>query len=298
MKNPILVLLLTVVCLCGHAQSVQFIADWHKDWTFQYDITKIAQKDQSVDTIHYTLTLTVIDSTEDVYKIKARYYGFYDNPSMSALIGDLLDSSDYEALQTIFYTTTNVGTIVGVDNAESLIEKIFKYTEAFMSALGQKLDSQTMGMLKKVYREETLLNTVYKEVVLLHSFLGYEFPLKSVSNVKVENAFGGEMDAKVRQTIEKYNPESQFCRVRQNSVFDKKQIKKAIAQLFTSAGINEKEMKGYRMSVVDECLIEYIANPGIPLFADVARGTMVSSKKESKGKYERIIITLQNDPAK
>lgn len=298
MKNPILVLLLTVVCLCGHAQSVQFIADWHKDWTFQYDITKIAQKDQSVDTIHYSLTLAVIDSTEDVYKIKARYYGFYDNPIMSTLIGDLLDSNDYEALQTVFYTTNNVGTIIGVDNAESLIESIFKYTEAFMSALGQELDSQTMGMLKKMYREETLLNTVYKEVVLLHSFLGYEFPLKSVSNVKMENAFGSEMDAKVRQTIEKYNPESQFCRVRQNSVIDKKQIKKAIAQLFTSAGINEKEMKGYSMSVVDECLIEYIANPGIPLFVDVARGTMVSSKKESKGKYERIIITLQNDPAK
>ena len=57
----------------AQAQNVEFVADWHPGDVFKYDVTKIVQKGLVVDTLHYTMVMTVADSTDEGYKIKMVY---------------------------------------------------------------------------------------------------------------------------------------------------------------------------------------------------------------------------------
>ncbi len=279
------------------AQNVEFIADWHPGDVFKYNVSKIVQKDNAIDTLNYTMVMTVVDSTEEKYHIKMVYDGLYNNPILDTLLGGKLNQKDYEMLQTVYYSTTDVGEVIGIDNADTLISYILKFSDALMSSVGDE-DGKVMSFLKNLYTKDYILSGVYKEIPMLHTALGYAWPLNKPvkGKTKVDNNLsGGYIDAMTYQTIEEYDPESQFCRLRIHTEFNKKQLKKLVAQLMSSVGTSTKELKDFRMSIVDEGVYEYIAYPGIPLRIDNSRGRLVTSKTETSGKIERYIITL-NQP--
>lgn len=297
MRN-LIPLLLTFASLVSSAQTVQVIADWSPGDVLRYNVTKIVQKNRVVDTLRYTMTMTVTDSTEAGYRIKMVYDGLYNNPAMDSLnklMDDYFDSNVLDALQTIYYTTDDVGEILEVENADELIKNILDYSDALLKALGQDDDPEVNGFLKKLYTKESLLTGVYKEITYLHTALGYEWALgKPIEKkVKLDNVLtGGYFNAKTRVSVEEYDPESQYFRMRINTVVDDKQLKKAVTQLLSSVGMSKKELKGYRPLVVDDEVYECRAYPGIPLRVDYQRGTIVSSKEDIEGSMERYIITL------
>ena len=283
------------------AQNVEFIADWHPGDVFKYNVSKIVQKDNAIDTLNYTMLMTVVDSTEEKYHIKMVYDGLYNNPILDTLLDGKLSFKDYEILQTVYYSTNNVGEVIEIENADTLIKSIFKYTDALMSATGDDAADKVMSTLKSLYNKEYLLSSVYKEISLIHSVLGYSYPLNKPikAKVKVENTLtGGFFDAKTFVAIEEFDPERQFCRIRVNTEYDSKQLGKAVVDLLKSFGMDKKELKQsrFRLSKVDEEVYEYLAYPGILLHADFSRGTMLTSSTEApSGKIERYIITL-NQP--
>lgn len=298
MMRNLIPILLTFASLVSSAQTVQVIADWSPGDVFRYNVTKIGQKNRVVDTLRYTMTMTVTDSTEAGYRIKMVYDGLYNNPAMDSLnklMDDYFDSNVLDALQTVYYTTDNVGEILEVENADELIKNILDYSDALLKALGQDDDPEVNGFLKKLYTKESLLTGVYKEITYLHTALGYEWALSKPieKKVKLDNVLtGGYFNAKARVSVEEYDPESQYFRMRINTVVDDKQLKKAVTQLLSSVGISKKELKGYRPLVVDDEVYECRAYPGIPLRVDYQRGTIVSSKEDIEGSMERYIITL------
>ena len=278
----------------AQAQNVEFVADWHPGDVFKYDVTKIVQKGLVVDTLHYSMVMTVADSTDEGYKIKMVYNGLYDNPILDSLMGGKLSPKDYETLQTVYYSTTDVGEVIGIDSADILIQSILKYSQALLLATGND-DDEVMSILKSLYTKEYILSGVYTEIPMLHNALGYVWPLNKPvkGKTKVENNLsGGYIDAMTCQTIEEFDPESQFCRLRITTKFNNKQLQKLVAKFMSSLGLSSKEMKEYRLSMVDEGVYEYIANPGIPVHVDCTRGKMISSKTESSGQMERFVITL------
>lgn len=280
------------------AQNVEFIADWHPGDVFKYNVSKIVQKDNAIDTLNYTMVMTVVDSTEEKYHIKMVYDGLYNNPILDTLLDGKLSFKDYEILQTVYYSTNNVGEVIEIENADTLIKSIFKYTDALMSAIGDDAADEMMNTLKSLYTKEYLLSGVYKEISLIHNALGYSYPINKPvkGKVKVENTLsGGYFDAKTFFTIEEFNPENQYCRFRMTTEYNEKQLGKAVTDLLVSMGMSKseiKEMKGCRLTMVDEESYEYLAYPGILLHADSSRGTMFHSFAESSGKIERYIITL------
>ncbi len=298
MMRNLIPILLTFASLVSSAQTVQVIADWSPGDVFRYNVTKIGQKNRVVDTLRYTMTMTVTDSTEAGYRIKMVYDGLYNNPAMDSLnklMDDYFDSNVLDALQTVYYTTDNVGEILEVENADELIKNILDYSDALLKALGQDDNPEVNGFLKKLYTKESLLTGVYKEIAYLHTALGYEWALSKPieKKVKLDNVLtGGYFNAKTRVSVEEYDPEGQYFRMRINTVVDDKQLKKAVTQLLSSVGMSKKELKGYRPLVVDDEVYECRAYPGIPLRVDYQRGTIVSSKEGSEGKMERYIITL------
>lgn len=298
MMRNLIPILLTFASLVSSAQTVQVIADWSPGDVFRYNVTKIGQKNRVVDTLRYTMTMTVTDSTEAGYRIKMVYDGLYNNPAMDSLnklMDDYFDSNVLDALQTVYYTTDNVGEILEVENADELIKNILDYSDALLKALGQDDDPEVNGFLKKLYTKESLLTGVYKEITYLHTALGYEWALNKPieKKVKLDNVLtGGYFNAKTRVSVEEYDPESQYFRMRINTVVDDKQLKKAVTQLLSSVGMSKKELKGYRPLVVDDEVYECRAYPGIPLRVDYQRGTIVSSKEDIEGSMERYIITL------
>ena len=283
------------------AQNVEFIADWHPGDVFKYNVSKIVQKDNAIDTLNYTMVMTVVDSTEEKYHIKMVYDGLYNNPILDTLLDGKLSFKDYEILQTVYYSTNNVGEVIEIENADTLIKSIFKYTDALMSAIGDDASDKVTSTLKSLYNKDYLLSSVYKEISLIHSVLGYSYPLNKPikAKVKVENTLtGGFFDAKTFVAIEEFDPERQFCRIRVNTEYDSKQLGKAVVDLLKSFGMDKKELKQsrFRLSKVDEEVYEYLAYPGILLHADFSRGTMLTSSTEApSGKIERYIITL-NQP--
>ena len=280
------------------AQNVEFIADWHPGDVFKYNVSKIVQKDNAIDTLNYTMVMTVVDSTEEKYHIKMVYDGLYNNPILDTLLDGKLSFKDYEILQTVYYSTNNVGEVIEIENADTLITSIFKYTDALMSAIGDDAADKVTSTLKSLYNKDYLLSSVYKEISLIHSVLGYSYPLNKPikAKVKVENTLtGGFFDAKTFVAIEEFDPERQFCRIRVNTEYDSKQLGKAVVDLLKSFGMDKKELKQsrFRLSKVDEEMYEYLAYPGILLHADFSQGTMlISSTEAPSGKIERYIITL------
>lgn len=280
------------------AQNVEFIADWHPGDVFKYNVSKIVQKDNAIDTLNYTMVMTVVDSTEEKYHIKMVYDGLYNNPILDTLLDGKLSFKDYEILQTVYYSTNNVGEVIEIENADTLIKSIFKYTDALMSAIGDDAADEMMNTLKSLYTKEYLLSGIYKEISFIHNALGYSYPLNKPikGKIKVDNTLsGGYFDAKTFIAIEEFDPESQFCRIKQNTEYDSKQLGKAVVDLLKSFGMDKKELKSsrFRLNMVDEGVYEYLAYPGILLRADSSRGTMLTSSTEaSSGKIERYIITL------
>ena len=104
------------------AQNVEFIADWHPGDVFKYNVSKIVQKDSAIDTLNYTMVMTVVDSTEEKYHIKMVYDGLYNNPILDTLLDGKLSFKDYEILQTVYYSTNNVGEVIEIENADTLIK--------------------------------------------------------------------------------------------------------------------------------------------------------------------------------
>ena len=282
----------------AQAQNVEFIADWHPGDVFTYNVTKIVQKDKQIDSLNYTMVMTVIDSTEEKYTIKMVYDGMYNNPILDSLLDGRISQKDYETLQTVYYSTNNVGEIIEIDNADTLIKSIIKYSDALVTAVDNDDAGEVMNLLTSLYTKEYLLSGVYKEISLIHNALGYSYPINKPvkGKVKVENTLsGGYFDAKTFFTIEEFNPENQYCRFRMTTEYNEKQLGKAVTDLLVSMGMSKseiKEMKGCRLTMVDEESYEYLAYPGILLHADSSRGTMFHSSEESSGKIERYIITL------
>jgi hypothetical protein len=226
------------------------------------------------------------------------YDGMYNNPILDSLLDGRISQKDYETLQTVYYSTNNVGEIIEIENADTLIKSILKYTDALVTAVGDENAGEVMNRLTSLYTKEYLLSSVYKEISLIHNALGYSYPLtKPVKGkIKVDNTLsGGYFDAKTFFVIEEFNPENQYCRFRMSTEYNDKQLGKAVTDLLASMGMSKseiKEMKGCRLTMVDEEIYEYLAYPGILLRADSSRGTMFHSSTESSGKIERFIITL------
>ena len=178
------------------------------------------------------------------------------------------------------------------------MKSIIKYSDALVTAVDNDDAGEVMNLLTSLYTKEYLLSGVYKEISLIHNALGYSYPINKPvkGKVKVENTLsGGYFDAKTFFTIEEFNPENQYCRFRMTTEYNEKQLGKAVTDLLVSMGMSKseiKEMKGCRLTMVDEESYEYLAYPGILLHADSSRGTMFHSSAESSGKIERYIITL------
>ena len=189
----------------AQAQNVEFIADWHPGDVFMYNVTKIVQKDKQIDSLNYTMVMTVIDSTEEKYTIKMVYDGMYNNPILDSLLDGRISQKDYETLQTVYYSTNNVGEIIEIDNADTLIKSIIKYSDALVTAVDNDDAGEVMNLLTSLYTKEYLLSGVYKEISLIHNALGYSYPINKPvkGKVKVENTLsGGYFDAKTFFTIE------------------------------------------------------------------------------------------------
>ena len=282
-------------------QNVDFIADWHKGDVYRFNVKKTIQKDKQTVSIAYTLTMSVLDSTESGYRLRMRY----DNVPFD-LFGDSLenlgiDLSLVDELYDIYYTTNAAGEMQGIENADAIIATTKKLMASILEATGEDLDEGFMGILDGIYTEEYLMTNVYKEISLLHGPLGYSYPIKKpiVAKIKMENPIsGGNFNAKTVTSVEEYDPETQFCRLHLQTLYDNAQLKKAVKQLFKAfkglVGQDElKEgLKNSYMTLVQDDVFEFKAYPGIPLKVESRRGTSIKIGSDESVKHECFVIEL------
>lgn len=299
MKKIGIFLLTIMTILTAHGQNVSFTPKWQAGDVFHYNVTKIARDKSSTDSLHYTMTMTVLNSGPSGYTIEMAYHGFFDSPVFVELLGDRFSPHEYQLIQTVVYTTTPDGTTIKVINSDSLIPCCIKYSIAALSALGQEPDWQMTEMIKSLYTEELLISKLYQEIAILHTAFGHTYPLHKTTkeNGKLNMATGGSLQTKMSYSVEKCSKKEPIYRLHTRSVADKKQLKKATLEAISyyQAGADNEEMKHYKMKFEEESLYEFNTQPGIFLHADYLRRTIVSSKKNSTEQMEHFIITLDKE---
>lgn len=299
MKKIGIFLLTIMTILAAHGQNVSFTPKWQAGDVFHYNVTKIARDKSSTDSLHYTMTMTVLNSGPSGYTIEMAYHGFFDSPVFVELLGDRFTPHDYQLIQTVLYTTTPDGTTIKVINSDSLIPCCIKYSIAALSALGQEPDWQMTEMIKSLYTEELLISKLYQEIAILHTAFGHTYPLHKTTkeNGKLNMATGGSLQTKMSYSVEKCSKKEPIYRLHTRSVADKKQLKKATLEAISyyQAGGDNEEMKHYKMKFEEEGVYEFNTQPGIFLHADYLRRTIVSSKKNSTEQMEHFIITLDKE---
>ena len=299
MKKIGIFLLTIMTILAAHGQNVSFTPKWQAGDVFHYNVTKIARDKSSTDSLHYTMTMTVLNSNPSGYTIEMAYHGFFDSPVFVELLGDRFTPHDYQLIQNVLYTTTPDGTTIKVINSDSLIPCFIKYSIAALSALGQEPDWQMTEMIKSLYTEELLISKLYQEIAILHTAFGHTYPLHKTTkeNGKLNMATGGSLQTKMSYSVEKCSKKEPIYRLHTRSVADKKQLKKATLEAISyyQAGGDNEEMKNYKMKFEEEGVYEFNTQPGIFLHADYLRRTIVSSKKNSTEQMEHFIITLDKE---
>lgn len=299
MKKIGIFLLTILTILTVHGQNVSFTPNWQPGDIFHYNVTKIARDKSSTDSLHYTMTMTVLNSGPSGYTIEMAYHGFFDSPVFVELLGDRFSPHDYQLIQTVLYTTAPDGTTIKVINSDSLIPCCIKYSIAALSALGQEPDWQTEEMIKSLYTEELLIQKIYQEISILHTALGNTYPLnKTTKNKgKTQTLLGVALPTNISYSVKKCSTKEPIYRLHAQSAVDKKQLKKATLEAISyyQAGADNEEMKHYKMKFEEESLYEFNTQPGIFLHADYLRRTIVSSKKNSTEQMEHFIITLDKE---
>jgi len=312
MKTNILLLLFTVASTLVLAQvdttSVPFIAYWNKGETHKYKITKIKQTSkegelEKNDSTAYEAKFEVMDSTETSYTIKwtleNSLMSDYDLPE--EVFSEL---SEYE-FTDIIYTTTETGGFVGIENWEEISKMAEDVFETIFDAMeddekdSRKLKKQLSEFTKIYSSKEGIERLLYKELQLFHFPFGYEYNAidtvtytQELSNMLGTEPFIGE----TKFYFENVDFENKRCAFIQEMTLQREQVLKALEDLFKKMKLKDKEfkkaMKSAEFDIKDNNRFEYLYEPGLPLFIETSRKSVINIASEKVEKIDKLRIEL------
>ena len=307
MKKILVLTFLTILlCYVAHAQMPKYIlnaADWHKGDTMSFSVEKIQIKNSIKNSVHYTMFMEVVDSTEDGYRIKMVYRDkMLDNnifpdslqEKMKEILSELLNIE-----QTVYYRTDIAGTFLEIENWQEILEQSVRQAEDILVKLGfekEEMQKLILNMVKSMYGKEQVTSKLFPEIPLLHSYLGYYLSTKPTKFTTEFPTQFGTVEGKGVLTVTDYNSETGYCRLNSHTDINQKQLKKCIKQVFQlvaslgSNNIPKKEFQALQLEMTDDMVLEYLSAQGIPLSVEYARIVTVKSLDAINIKEDRYII--------
>ncbi len=284
--------------------SVPFIAYWHQGETHQYRITKIEQswkedKLEKNDSTTYEAKFEITDSTETSYTIKCSFA----NSLMKDLElskNTLPELSKYE-LTEIIYTTTETGEYVGIENWEEISNMAKEIFDTAFETLGdgesRKLKKQLASFTKIYSSKASIEQRLFKELPLLHFPFGYEYDATDTVTYTQElaNMFGGDpFIGDTKFYFEHVDFEKKHCTFVQEMTLQQEQVLKAIEGLFKKMKLKDKEfrkaMKTAEFNINDIHRFEYLYEPGLPIFIETVRTSVINIASEKGTKIDLLRI--------
>jgi len=288
--------------------AVPFVAYWNKGETHKYKVTKIKQtwKEGNLeknDSTAYEAKFEVIDSTETSYTIKWTFENslISDNDLPEEVFFEL---SEYE-FTDIIYTTTETGAFVGIENWEEISKMAKDVFESVLSAKAgnekgsKKLKKKLSGFTEIYSSKEGIEQVLYKELQIFHFPFGYEYNVTDTATYTQEltNMLGTEpFIGETRFYFENVDFEKKRCTFIQEMTLQQEQVLKAIEGLFKKMKLKDREfkkaMKSAEFDIKDNNRFEYLYEPGLPLFIETRRKSVINIASEKAEKVDMLRIEL------
>ena len=294
--------------------KIPFVAYWSKGDHYDYLITKINKESsgevlQKEDSTSYFATFTVIDSTENSYKINWKYKTSFE--SLPIQFGELLNNNS--VILDFVYTTNELGEFIGVENWKEIAdymksilnEEISKVTLNNPYIDIEKFNAAMAPFLNIFTSKEGIESVVLRELNYFHFPFGVELDPKIVFEYEDElpNFFEGEEPLKGLSQIQfdSVDGENTFCIFTHKLSIRPDSAKKFLNKIMDVMNLNTKEvieeLNSGNLVFSENNYFEYFYNPGVPYFIEANRlieldaGSMQNKKEE----IIRIELILDED---
>jgi len=310
-KIFIIILLFTVqyVTAQEEAEGVPFVSYWELGDKYTFKITKIKEKwrkgEQTTDEkSEYMVNFEVVEATETSYKIKWKFKNeIMDGYDFSEEVLEKFKKYDFTE---VIYSTSEVGELIGIDNWEEISNNMISLFDDLVDEMSEEKNvdkeimRKAMEPLKAAYvSKEGIEQIVFKELAYFHFPFGVEFPENETILYEdaIPNIFGGKpLRANVSVKVKDVDREKSTCTLIQNSVINEddalKMVLSMVKKMEMSSSKIKKMLKKAVFDIKDTNRYEFYYFPGIPIFIETIRTTVINIENTSAKSIEKIVIEL------
>lgn len=288
--------------------QIPFVAYWSVRDNYDYFVTKIRKswngdELENKDSTTYFSTFSVIDSTENSYRIK------WINKSNLGIIppefADLLNNN--ATTIEYIYRTNELGEFEELENWQELSDFLISYTNELI-VLALKNNSQTSkDQLQKALQP---FLSIYKtregiESIVLKELTYFHFPFGALLNSnevleyedQIPNILGeGTMRGDSKIYFDHVDLENGFCSFTYEMKINEEDALEMLFDLLTKMGVNDdknlKELKNAKYLIEDHHYFEIFYDPGVPYFIEAKRNIDISTQEVKKKREEIVRIEL------
>lgn len=300
--NYILLVLFTLGIGCSHKSNpaqVSLVAKWNSGESHNFYLTKVKQEWQDEvlytnDSVSYYFEFKVLDQTDSLYKIRIKYYYEVQLPDSKILHEPMLTD--------IFYSTRWTGEFKELGNREYVSDFLVKgFIEKIRDS--ENNDSlkteKTIQLLKPVIdlynSQEGIVGTVFKEIQLLHSFMGTTFSTSDSTDFEqyIPSPLGKDsIKTTGKLSFESFDSSKNLASFKSETTINSENLKKFIEKASAAKGTLQKTDADIVLS--DQQRFEYFLDKGIPKNIEHIRQIEVSQNSSKRVKIEKMKIELVN----